>query len=404
MKKIHYSWIVCTGCAILMYCTSGLPVNGFAIYLPYIRDLNGFTNTQSSNLILFRNLCAFIGMMAVTPFYKRFSMRTGMTLAGFMVVLGFVTYGFAGSYISYCIAACIVGLGFGLSTMVPVTILLGKWFTEKRTTALGVCSAVTGISTLGTQSVIASAVEHYGLRPVLLVEAAIIAALVFLAYLLIRNSPEEMGMSPYGAFSDAPTGGNFGPGIDRRDWLILVPCVILIGGVLCVPFVHLSVLMTGEGFSEHTAALAITVSGLCLIVGKIIYGKLGDRIGAYRCNYIFGPMFVAGLVMCCFIRLGIGMLFTTVIVLSFGIAASAVGISVWAGALSDEEHYGRSVQIFQMLNTAGSFLFSSVPGIIADRCGGSYVPFYAGAAVVAFLSYAALQLVFRRKLALKSHT
>lgn len=51
MKKIHYAWFVCAGCALLLFCTSGLSINAFTIYQPYILKLNNFTNSQSSMII-----------------------------------------------------------------------------------------------------------------------------------------------------------------------------------------------------------------------------------------------------------------------------------------------------------------------------------------------------------------
>ncbi len=53
---IHYAWRVCLGCALLLFCTSGLCINAFTVYQPYILTRNGFTNAQSSLIITVRGL------------------------------------------------------------------------------------------------------------------------------------------------------------------------------------------------------------------------------------------------------------------------------------------------------------------------------------------------------------
>lgn len=46
-NKPHYGWFVCLGCALLLFSTSGLTVNAFTVYQPYILRYNGLTNSQS---------------------------------------------------------------------------------------------------------------------------------------------------------------------------------------------------------------------------------------------------------------------------------------------------------------------------------------------------------------------
>lgn len=56
MKKIHYSWFICIGCTLLMFCTAGLGSTGFATYLPYLISLKGLANVQISIIVFIRSL------------------------------------------------------------------------------------------------------------------------------------------------------------------------------------------------------------------------------------------------------------------------------------------------------------------------------------------------------------
>lgn len=105
MKKPFYGWIVCLGCALMMFTTSGLVINAFSVYQPYILKLNGFTNTQSSTLIQMKNITSFLALFLVGAYYRRFFMRTGMLLAGLLTASSFAMYGLAHSFLAYVIAS-----------------------------------------------------------------------------------------------------------------------------------------------------------------------------------------------------------------------------------------------------------------------------------------------------------
>ena len=394
--KIHYAWFVCIGCALLLFCTSGLSVNSFTIYQPYILNLNSFTNSQSSMIITVRNLFSFASLMLVNRYYKLMPKRIGMGLAGMFIVGGFVLFGFADSFAAYCCAAAVVGLGYGFGTMVPITILISEWFSEKRNTAVGICSAATGLSTLGIPSLISASIVKIGMRYTFWIEAAAIAVLVAVSFILIRNAPEDKGTTPYGTKTDAPQKKLSDIGIGKKDWIILLPALLLIGAVMNVSYSHLTVHMTSAGFSAAEAALAVAVSGVVLTASKIIFGKLGDKKSNYVINYWFSAILLSGLVLLCFIGKSKIIMYGSTMLYSFGLSFTAMGLAVWAGDLSAAKDYDRNVQLFQALYSAGSLTFSSLPGIMADRFGGSYVPSYALFTVFAVYVIFAVQFLYIR--------
>lgn len=376
-NKPHYAWLVCFGCALLLFCTSGLAVNAFSIYQPYILERNHFTNAQSSLIITFRNLASLCSMLLAGRFYRRVSLRTGMLLAGLSTALSFFLFALAGSFPMYCIAGAVIGIGYGLGTMIPVAIVLEHWFYEKRNTAIGLCSAVTGLSTLGIPSLLSRSVERNGLRWTFFCEAAVVFILILLSFLLIRSNPEDRHSTPYGYRQIETSQQHSHPvGLRRRDWFFLLPAILLTGAVMNVAYSHLAVLMSGEGIDSATIAIAISVSGIALMLGKILYGRLGDVIGNFRSNFCFIPFLLVGLLLCCFVGRSLLFLYAAMLFYSIGISFLAIGLASWAGDLSAEGQHDRTVQVFQTAYSAGSLLFSFLPGILADYSGGSYVPAY----------------------------
>ena len=280
MKKIHYGWLVCLGCAMLLFCTSGLSVNAFTIYQPYILEQNHFTNAQSSTILTMRSMFSFLAMFLTGKYYEKLSLRVGMALAGGMTTLGFLLFGLAKSYPAYCLAAVAVGLSYGFGTMIPISILLKHWFTQKLTFAVGICSAVTGLSTFGVPTLLTWLIETRGLRFTFLAEALGIALMVGVSILLIRDDPSQKGLMPYGSESASRAAKQIRRNgvLAKKHWLLLVPMLLMLGAMTSVGYSHLSVLVSTAGFSAHITALAITVSGVMMTLSKCAFGWVSDRL------------------------------------------------------------------------------------------------------------------------------
>lgn len=400
MKKTHYAWTVCAGCALLLFCTSGLAVNAFTVYQPYIISINHFTNAQASTMLAFRNFASLLSMFLVGGYYKKLGMRRGMAAAGAVMTLAFVLFGLAGRYWQYCLASALTGIGYGMGSMIPIAILLSRWFARRRDTAIGICTAVTGLSTLGIPTLLTRSIEAYGLRTTFCAEAAVIGVLVLICALLLRNSPEEKGLGPYGAErACAEENRNADPA--GRDLpvpvlILMILMLLLIGGVMNVSYSHLTVLITGEGLGEGTAALAMSLSGLALMTGKFLYGRMEDRWGTLVCNNVFAPVLLAGFVLFCLIGKNRFLVYPAAVLYSFGIAYLSVGLSTWPSELSSPARHDRLIQIFQIGYAAGSLVFSPLPGIMADRAGGSYRPAFLLFLGLGAVIYVTVQIVLTR--------
>ena len=75
MRKIHYGWVICVTCTLLLFVTMGTVSNGFSIYLPYIMAERGLTHAQTSSLVTLRCLVAFVAMLLIGGYYRKVSLR-----------------------------------------------------------------------------------------------------------------------------------------------------------------------------------------------------------------------------------------------------------------------------------------------------------------------------------------
>ena len=142
--KIHYGWVICFGCTLLLCCTMGLVSNVFTVCLPYIISENGFTKTQGSSITTARCLFAFLTMLFTDRFYRKINIRLGVTLSCLSVASGYAVYACARSLFTYYCGAALCGLGYGLS-------LIHIWsMTLLQKTELGTLSGL--LTTMPTSS------------------------------------------------------------------------------------------------------------------------------------------------------------------------------------------------------------------------------------------------------------
>ena len=138
MKRFHYAFLICVATTLTFFCIAGLACNAFSLHLPYILKEYGITNTQSSTILLTRSLFGFLSVAVSGWYYRTFSMRTGLLIAGLAAALGFVLYAFASHYYMFIAGSALTGIGYGLGATLPVSMMLNRWFRRKRNVAMSV--------------------------------------------------------------------------------------------------------------------------------------------------------------------------------------------------------------------------------------------------------------------------
>ena len=404
MRKHHYAWTICLAGSLLIFITMGAVSNGFSIYLPYIRDGFGLTNAQTSTLVTMKLLVAFFCMLLIGKYYELLDIRLGMTIASCFGAVAFVMYAFSYNFTTFAIAAAVSGISYGMGSMVPVSILMNRWFVEHKALAVSICSAGSGLGSVILPPVITGLLSSLDLRTVFLMEAGFILLATLVIFILVRNNPRDMDLTRLGEYSDkllaaakdpkkAPKGKGSMPLI-----VIGSACVgcFMMGAQGNPGISHIPVLYTSVGFAPAFTATLMSIIGAALTIGKIIYGEVTDKIGGLKSSMAFCLLLIAGNGLCCLAGAGGSILAViTMIILGIGYSASTIGPSVWTADLASEEEFAQTIRRLQISYSFGALVAASIPGILADHFGGSYVPAFlmftilsVFATVLLFLAYA----------------
>lgn len=153
----------------------------------------------------------------------------------------------------------------------------------------------------------------------------------------------------------------------------MLPCLLAVmmflnGGAGLAFSGHLSVLTITSGYSEETAAAAVSVFGFTLFLGKFAAGWLADRFGSRKSSVFLITVFILG----CFNVFGMNgkqvfwcLMLTAM--LGFGASIYNVGPPLWAADFSTPERYGKTLRWLQIFYNLGGIVFTIVPGYIADH-------------------------------------
>ena len=111
------------------------------------------------------------------------------------------------------LAGMLAGVSYGLGAMLPASILMLRWFSSRRGTAIGICAAGTGISAVVFSSILSALIERFSLRVCFYFEALVSLLAAIAVFLLIRETPEACGLVPYGTSEETSSSEKVGSSI-----------------------------------------------------------------------------------------------------------------------------------------------------------------------------------------------
>jgi MFS family permease len=303
--RFFYGWVVVATSAFgLLFGAFPIVVSCFAIFFKaYIREFHASRAAVSLALtihnIVATGLATWIGRLT-----DRYGGRTvilpGLGILG-LVLLAAQTIGsnIWQLYIFYAL----LGAVSGTTTSIPYGVVVSRWFNRRRGLALGLSMVGLGVGAIVVPPVVQSLTAGYGWRSAFaIVGGAILIVPMPVIGLFLKEAPQAMGLLPDGAGS-APAASGQPEGLTWREirnsptfWLMIVAFVLASAGIAaCI--VHVAALLSDHGATAATAALAVSVSGLALLVGRAGTGFFLDRFFAPYVAMIILAMAASGIAL-----------------------------------------------------------------------------------------------------------
>lgn len=403
IKKAHYGWVILAGCMMMIFCSVGLAINVFSIFLTPLTQEFGFTKTQASTIMSMISIGSILILLVSGKIYQRFKTRIIMFLFGMLIAIGFTLFASSRTLFGCYAAAFLVGIGSGGGGMVPTSILITRWFATKRGIAISLSAMGSGLGSMIFSPLTAFWIERFGLQMAFILYGSSIAVLVLVAFLLIRNDPVEKGLQPYGHYSHVDNsldmineGISFPEAVRSKRYRGLVITVFLIGLMISPINNHLPSFLISIGYEPMFAAKVFSLFGGTLIVGKLLAGVIIDRFGITSANlYLF---FVWGLAMLSafFIDGSPAKAYVLTVLIGLGNPILTVPIPIWVAHFFGLRDFAKIYSSFSLIMSFGVAIGFSLIGVLVDLTG-NYLTIYGAFLGIDILVLIFLHLIFRGK-------
>ncbi|AOH87180.1 MFS transporter (plasmid) [Sphingomonas panacis] len=198
-RKIHYAWVIASVTFLTMIVTAGA-IGAPGVLIGPLQAEFGWSAADISTAFAARfMLFGLVGPFAAA-FMNRFGLRRVTVTSLMLIGLGIV-----GSLIMtklwhlLLLWGVIIGLGTGLTAMVFGATVASRWFATRRGLILGLLSASAATGQLLFLPVLASLTAHIGWRYALAFLLVLLLAAVGTVLALMRDTPADVGLTPYGA-------------------------------------------------------------------------------------------------------------------------------------------------------------------------------------------------------------
>jgi MFS family permease len=298
-RRIHPAWIVAGVAFLALVGAAGFRAAPSVMIVPMQEEFGWSRSILSAavavNLLLFGMTAPFAAALM-----EKFGIRAVTSVALTVVAAGAGLSVFVVSSWQIVLTwGVLIGLGTGSMALVFAAVVTDTWFVRRRGLVAGILTADSATGQLVFLPFMALLTERSGWRSASLLVAAAALIAVPLVLRWLRNSPADLGVTPYGSterlgdVQTAPVASPSSPLVNparraiqtlaaasrQRTFWALVAGFAICGattngliGTHFIPSAH------DHGMAETTAAGLLAVVGIFDVVGTIASGWLTDRI------------------------------------------------------------------------------------------------------------------------------
>lgn len=227
-------------------------------------------------------------------FTDRFGPRVVMTLCGVLLAAGYLLMSQINSlWHLYLFFSIILGIGMG-GSFAPLMTLTARWFVKRRGMMTGIVVSGAGVGALMGPPVAGILISRHGWRVSYVVLGVAVLVLMVLGAQLLKPAPGQMrkgGQS--GDRQDDQGQAIHGEGFTFhgavRSWKFwtVFTMIFCLGFCSFVIMVHIAAHVTDLGFTQGTAVNIMATIGIVCIAGRVVFGRILDRIGS-RKGFVVG--------------------------------------------------------------------------------------------------------------------
>ncbi|MFC1860684.1 MFS transporter [Chloroflexota bacterium] len=282
---IFYGYIVVTASLFMKIAMWGAYFSFGIFFKPVLTEFGWMRAMTAGAFSLSMAIQGLLGT-AMGEFTDRFGPRVVMTLCGLLFGLGHLLMSQINSvWQLYLYYGVIIGIGMS-GVMVSLMTTVARWFVKRRSMMSGVVLIGTGIGSLITPPVASWLISAYDWRMSYIIVGGVVLAIVIITAQFLRRDPAQMGLMPYGIYEKGePESKSEVIALSPRETLNTKQFWVICAQFSCfgvgmfATMVHIAPHAMDLGASAGGAASVLATIGGLVIVGRVVLGHIGDRIG-----------------------------------------------------------------------------------------------------------------------------
>lgn len=226
----------------------------------------------------------------VGKYYDAYGSRYILLLGTFLHVFGLMMTSISSKYYQFLIAQGIVSATGASLIFYPALGDVSTWFFKRRAFALGIMASGSSLGGVIMPIVIEHLIPKVGFGWAMRITAFIILGMMVIANLTLRSRLPPKGWTPWRLseftkhFKDP-----------KFSFTVIAACLFFFG--MFLPFNYIVVSAERNGMSTTLAVYLVSILNAASVVGRILPGWLGDKVGRYNTmviiSYLSGILVLA---------------------------------------------------------------------------------------------------------------
>ena len=415
-----YPWFIAVFAGIALMVSNGQTISGLSVYdVEFINEFGwsrGEIKLRDMVTLLLAGLAApFVGVLL-----DRYGVRRCMLAGWVVLILSYLAYSRLGSLAELYLIHAAFALVLVVCGLNAAVILVSKWFTRYRGTAIGIALMGTSMGGIVFPQYGTAMIELLDWRGAFAWGTLFPAVLLLITWFAVREAPPPVPPAPgadgAGAEPDSETDGISGAATDADAdpeahagagfppgggvsfatalrsptfWALAVIAMTTFYTVLGVQ-AHIFLYMSDAQFDARTATNAVSLFFFCALVGKFVFGLASDFLNPKR--VFFGNILVMLVGSLILVRMDIALIWIAVVTFGLGWGGVYTVLQLTVMNTFGTRDAGKILGTITVLDATGGGLGIWLTGVIYDATGSYEIPFLIFAALI-LIALAALTRV-----------
>lgn len=380
-NKIYYGWVIVAISFLMLLMTSGI-VMSFGVFMKSLVEEFSWDRTAVSLAVAtFMIVQGFLSPL-VGGFIDRYGPRKVIAIGVLILGLTMILFSYVNSYPAFFIVyGLLAAVGYSTTTLMTNSVLITKWFTEKKGLALGISTTGFPLGPLVFAPLIGYLIFQFDWRWTVFGLGLLLIMILLPLVIIFVKEKEATGRVDSAGKEEGKTKITFKKLLGSNQYLKLAGAYFGCGFSMSLVATHFPIHAIDLGLTELVAATAFGLMGGFAALGTVSAGALSDKYG--RKNLLAVVYLTRCLALSTFVfAASPSMLYLGAVI--FGISWTATGPLTTAitGDIWGTKVMGRVFGFVFLFHQFGAAIGAYLGGVIFDFSNSYQLAFSLGALIL----------------------